>query len=383
MREERSSPTGSARACLARHVGLGYNPAHARSLHRHPLRRDLRDCLSVLQRVSRREGAGAGRFARDPCALALRRAELLPREPVGPVRQPFLGDRGGGAAYRSGARRAVRLRAGLDLAGRRLLPWRRDARPHHAVGLDPPRGQVARGDRTTRDRVHGRHHRGAGDSLHHHHRACRSRSRGRQRAGGECVGCVHDCHDHSHRGVHGALHVRLPQGSYRRGDDGRRDHARPGCHPGQAVRGVPDGRDVRAHAPRDHTRDGHLRDGGVGPACLAAARPARTSELVHEDRHGRVPRDRRHLRQSPTARPCGQPVRCRRRSDHPGLAVPVRLHHHRVRCDVRVPRPDRYWYDAEDDRQGERHPADRLRCDAGRRGGRGDGADCRDRSVPR
>ena len=40
----------------------------------------------------------------------------------------------------------------------------------------------------------------------------------------------------------------------------------------------------------------------------------------------------------------------------PGPAVPVRVHHHRLRRDLRVPRADLVGHDAEDDRQGVGHP---------------------------
>ena len=47
-------------------------------------------------------------------------------------------------------------------------------------------------------------------------------------------------------------------------------------------------------------------------------------------------------------------VRERRRPDHPRQALSVRLHHHRLRRDLRLPRADRLGHDAEDDRQGDR-----------------------------
>ncbi len=58
----------------------------------------------------------------------------------------------------------------------------------------------------------------------------------------------------------------------------------------------------------------------------------------------------------------------------PGTAVPVLLRHHRLRRHLGLPRPDQLGHDLEDDRQGDRHPADRLRRDAGRRRGRHHGA---------
>ena len=59
-------------------------------------------------------------------------------------------------------------------------------------------------------------------------------------------------------------------------------------------------------------------------------------------------------------------VHRRRRTDHSRAGLPVRVHHHRVRRHLRLPRADRVGHDAEDDRPRERHPPDRLRRDADR-----------------
>ena len=59
----------------------------------------------------------------------------------------------------------------------------------------------------------------------------------------------------------------------------------------------------------------------------------------------------------------------------PGQALPVRVHHHRLRRDQRLPRAGRQRHHAQDDRQGERRAHDRLRRDADgrpRRRGRAD-----------
>jgi carbon starvation protein len=48
-------------------------------------------------------------------------------------------------------------------------------------------------------------------------------------------------------------------------------------------------------------------------------------------------------------------IRGRRRADHSGSAVPVLLHHHRVRRHFRLPRADQFRHHAEDDRQGIGH----------------------------
>ena len=43
----------------------------------------------------------------------------------------------------------------------------------------------------------------------------------------------------------------------------------------------------------------------------------------------------------------------RRRADHPGHALPLRVHHHRLRRHLGLPRADRLRHHAQDDRQGD------------------------------
>ena len=89
---------------------------------------------------------------------------------------------GVGPADRSGAGGAVRLRARADLAGRRRLPCGRRARPHHPLGIDASRRQLAGRDRPHRDRPRRGHDRRRRNPLHRRHRARRPRARRRQRA---------------------------------------------------------------------------------------------------------------------------------------------------------------------------------------------------------
>ena len=65
----------------------------------------------------------------------------------------------------------------------------------------------------------------------------------------------------------------------------------------------------------------------------------------------------------------------RRRAGRERLGLAVRLHRHHVRGAVGLPCPDRVGHHAEDDQQGVRHPADRLRGDDPRRLRGADGAD--------
>ena len=126
-----------------------------------------------------------------------------------------------------------------------------------------------------------------------------------------------------------------------------------------------------ALARADDLRDRRLRLRRLGAAGLAAALPARLPVQLPQDRHDR-PAGRRRDRGQPDARgPDGQPAV--RRTAGPRLPradLPVRLHLHHVRGDLGLPRPGLVGHDAEDDRQGERHPHDRLRRDADRGAGR-------------
>ena len=93
---------------------------------------------------------------------------------------------------------------------------------------------------------------------------------------------------------------------------------------------------------------------------------------------------RRRDRRQPGAADAGvHAVHRRRRTDRSRAALPVRVHHHRVRRDLRLPRARSAsgttpkMIDKET-----RHPADRLRRDADRRARRHHGADRRQRDAP-
>jgi carbon starvation protein len=75
-------------------------------------------------------------------------------------------------------------------------------------------------------------------------------------------------------------------------------------------------------------------------------------EFVHQDRHHPAARLRRDGRQ-PRAEDAGvHRVHRWRWTDHPRAALPLRLHHHRLRRDLGFPRADRLGHDLEDGRQG-------------------------------
>ena len=110
---------------------------------------------------------------------------------------------------------------------------------------------------------------------------------------------------------------------------------------------------LRADAASDHrSRWASTRSSPSVHAGVDAADAARVSQHLHEDRDDSVSRPRRHRRQS-DARGAGiLAVRRRRRPDHSRPAVPVRVHHDRLRRDLRLPCADRIGHDVEDGRQG-------------------------------
>ena len=182
---------------------------------------------------------------------------------------------------------------------------------------------------------------------------------------GERLGHVHDRRLDSARAVHGPLHVPVPEGPDRRGH-GRSAWLACSSRWSSASRSR---RPLSAHwfhlireqlivamaaygfiasvlpvwmllCPRDYLSS-FMKIGTIAFLVLAVV-----------DRE-------------PRAEDAGvQPVRRRRRPDHPGTALPVRLHHHRVRRDLRIPRAHRVGHHAEDDRSRIGHPPDRLRRDA-------------------
>ena len=239
-----------------------------------------------------------------------------------------------------------------------------------AVGLDAPRRPVARRDRAHRDRPGRRHHRRHRHPLHRRHRARRPRHRRRQRARRERVGHLHHRHDHPARDLHGLLHVQVAEGPDQGGDDHRRHRACSSCVIlGERVAASSFGSLVRAVA-RTSSRSLLAVYGfaaSVLPVWMLLTPRDYLSTFMKIGTIALLV-DRRHHRQPGAADAGLLAVHRRRRPDHSRAAVPVRVHHHRLRRDLRLPRADRVRHDAEDGRQGNRHPPDRLRRDAAAKG---------------
>ena len=235
------------------------------------------------------------------------------------------------------------LAPGPHLAGRRRLPGRRGPRLHHPVGLDAPRRPLARRDRPRRDRAGRRRHRGRRHPVHHRHRAGRPRPRGRQRAARRAPGA----RSPSATSIPLALFMGLYMYRFRKGRIAEATVIGVvglllAVDPRQADRRL----GVRAAASSCRANElivamARLRLRRVGAAGLAAALPARLPQLVHEDRHDRALVVGVIVVNPELQMPAFSAVRRRRRADHSRAALSLRLHHHRLRRDLRLPRADR------------------------------------------
>ena len=230
---------------------------------------------------------------------------------------------------------------------------RRHARLHHPGRVRAPRRQVAGRHRAQRDLARGR---GDGDGrhpLHRGHRAGRARHRGGQRARRIAVGRLHHRHDHPHRARRGPLHApparrgAIQRGSIVRGGGGAARASwpgagSPGSFAGAVVHARPGPQITLAMAaygfvasvlpvwmllcPRDYLSS-YMKLGTIFALVV--------STILVGAAHPRA----RLLRVHP-----------RRRADRSRQALPVRVHHHRLRRHLRLPFPGRLGHDAEDDR---------------------------------
>ncbi len=183
----------------------------ARAVNAHVVHRRrrlrLRARLSLLQRVSRRQGVRARPDSRDAGRALQRRPRLRADEPLDRVRPSLRRDRGPRPADRPDARGAIRLpaRHALDPDRRRARRLRAGFR--RAVLLDPPRRPLARPDGARRarpDRRRGRADRRHGD---HDHPDRGARPRRRERDAAQPVGDVDRRRDDSDRDPDRPVHA--------------------------------------------------------------------------------------------------------------------------------------------------------------------------------
>ena len=116
-------------------------------------------------------------------------------------------------------------------------------------------------------------------------------------------------------------------------------------------------------------------------AGVAAARAARLPEHVRQARRGADARRRHPVRAAGAAAAGVHAVHRRHRSDLRRQDLPVLLHHHRLRRDLRLPLADLVGHHAEDDRARVARAAGRLRLDAARELRRHHGDDRRLRAA--
>ena len=346
----------------ARHGGPSTRRTDQRGLA--PRRRllHLRGRLPLLQQDHRRQDLRPRSATGDPRGPPQRRPRLRTHQPVDRLRSPFRGDRGTGTPGWPDARGPVRLSPRRPLDHHRRRPRRRGAGLRHSLLVASARRQDARTDGQGGDRHRGGLHGARGRHWHHDHPDRRAGAGGGQRPQGESVGHRHARAHDPDRPLHGplpSLHPASPRARSER--DGDRD-ARRGTLRRTMGRGESGARTAVHLRWSEHRAHGDrlwLCCGGA--PRLAAPRPARLPQRLRQDR--RRPRARgRHTRGAASAGDAGR--HALRRWHGPGVrgqALPVRLHHDRVRVDLRLPRPDLVRHDAEAARERGRCPDGRLR----------------------
>ena len=227
-----------------------------------------------------------------PAHTQVRRAQLLPDEPLGAVRPPFRGDRRRGSAHRAGAGGAVRIRARAASGWSAASAWPAPSTTSSSLWASTRRGgrslaEMARtGDRPGRRRLTA-----AIAILFIIIIALAGLGLAVVNALAESAwGDVHHRRDDPARALHGLPHVR----SGARGRSRKRRSSASSLmllarRPRAAARRlVASAQDFRALAERDARRPGRLWVRRVGAAGLDAADATRLSQHVHEDRHDRA-----------------------------------------------------------------------------------------------
>ncbi len=378
-RDHRSQPDDRRQAhhvrCHRRHRRhrLGDHRLRPRRNRQRDLVRDrcsvyLRHRVPLLRAADRDEDREAtrrsGHPGRSPRQLAGLHADRSPRA----LRSSLRRDRRRRPTGRSGTRRADGIPAGNDLDHhRRRIRRMRPGLPG-VDDLDPssrtqPRADGAR--RTRRCRRIRRPHRGV---RHHDHPHRRPRPRRRQRTGRKPLGRLLARDDHPDCPVHGCVPAIPAPRTRLRGVDHRFRAADARHRHGPLRRRIQLGFRLVQPVPRlPELGDHHLRLRRRGAPRVAAPRPPRLPLDLHEGRHHRASRPGHRDRSARHAGSRGQRVRPQRpRSRLRRCAVPVPVHHHRLRRALRIPRTDRLRHHPEADGEGEPGPHHRLRRHAHR-----------------
>ena len=308
----------------------------------------VRDRVSVLRALHHDEDLRRRRPPRDTGRAHGGRPRLSADESLDRLWPPLRGDRRSGSARRPHARGAIRLSPRRDLDRRRSRARRRRAGSRHPPRFGASRRPLARHHGARRDRASRGNDRARRDPRDNGGADRGARARRRQRTRVEPVGRRHDrahdsdCTADGHPSSLDSARARAR---------GERDRAR--APRGRALR-----RPLGRCAPRRRRRVHALapvarhHDHGVRLRCIrapgvAAPRATRLPLGLREDRRRARARDR-HLRGAPAAADArAHTLRTRRRADLRGHHLPLRLHHHRVRRDLRLPRAHRVGNDTQ------------------------------------
>ena len=293
--------------------------------------------LPLLFQIHRRKSSGPRQHSRHSRRASRRRQRFRPHQQMGPHRPPLRGHRRTRPASRPHARRPIRLLARHPLADPRRSPRRLRPGFHHSIFLHAPQRKIARSNgarRSRQARRHARVTRSAGDhgDSAGSHRADRSESPERF-----TLGHLHSGDDHPHRDARrnlsalSAARTRSRSFDHRRRVGAVRGHRRP---MGERLAHMVEC--LHALGVRACDRYHYLRFRCFSTTRLAAARPARLSQRLHQNRRHRCSRRRHPLRPPHSANACAHPLHRRLRPRLRRKNFPLLLHHHRMRRGQRL-----------------------------------------------
>ena len=294
------------------------------------------------------QGLRARRRAHHTGPPARRRQGFRAHQPLGRVRASLRRDRGAGPARRPDPGGAIRLPARDALHPDRRGARRRRAGLHDPRRFDAPRRQEPRPDDARGGRPDRRHRGARRDPRDPRDPDRGARARRRERHVREPLGHFDRRRHDPDRDRDGDLPGPDPPGPRARGEP-RRSRARDsrGLRRPPRRREPRSARLVRLRSPHARAADRRLRVHRERAAGLAAARAARLSLGVREDRHDRAAGGRAARRAPGGQAPGVHAIHRRQRADLRRQALPVLLHHDRLRRDLGLPLADRERHDAQ------------------------------------
>ena len=312
----------------------------------------VRSCLPVLQQIHREQGVRSERSASNTVGAAERRTRLFSDQSLGGLWSPLRGDRGPWTARRTDPGRAIRFSPRCSLDNHRRSPRRRGAGFRDPLLFNPSGREVARPDGEGGDWTGCRLHRARRGDGNNDRSDRGAGTGGRQRAQGQPVGCRHARADDSDGVDHGHLPALDPAPPRARSERNRYralDAVALRRQMGGGESGV--GADLHADRPHAGAADHGVQLLRLGAPRLASARAARLSLGVRENRRGVGVGARHHHRITAAADAGADTVHQWNGAGVRGENLPVRIYHHRLRVDQRLPRANRVGHDAETHRQ--------------------------------